>query len=593
MANFTKESLELLRQRIDLVDVLSPYLDLKRSGSSYKALCPFHEEKTPSFTVQRGDTHYHCFGCNAHGDAIEFLMNHQKMSFLEAVESLSEKFGVVLETVNAPEDKSTPKTLLKDAIFKAVRFYHFYLLHTEDGHLALNYLYKRGIDLDYIKKFQIGLSSKDPYLLQKIARKQEINKKLLYETGLIKLTSDGKERDFFIDRIMIPITDSLGSYIGFSARKYKEETFGPKYINTPETYLFKKSKVLFGLSFCKRTIAKQRKAIVVEGQFDALRLIYSGFTNVVAGQGTAFGETHVKELKNLGVEHVFLAFDSDNAGKAAAVKVGDLFQKEAIEVSVVNLPIGSDPDSFLIEKGPSGWEEIIEKSENYLNFLVKENAKDININSPSGKTALVEKVIKIIKGWNHPLMIHESLRKLAMITKTPESMMGIDSLPPSSFFIKKSSSLKKESDVNFDEVLETDFLRWLYLKGKDNQKLIELSKMNIDVNHFKIIICKDMYQKYMQSYENKQSLDLLSFAEILDDKEQLFLTEMMKKRIDREKAEEKFLETIQRILDRNWLEERERIKLKIQNAMITEDEALLLAKKFDELKRNKPKVSID
>jgi len=593
MANFTKESLELLRQRIDLVDVLSPYLDLKRSGSSYKALCPFHEEKTPSFTVQRGDTHYHCFGCNAHGDAIEFLMNHQKMSFSEAVESLSEKFGVVLETVNAPEEKSTPKTLLKDAIFKAVRFYHFYLLHTEDGHLALNYLYKRGIDLDYIKKFQIGLSSKDPYLLQKIARKQEINKKLLYETGLIKLTSDGKERDFFIDRIMIPITDSLGSYIGFSARKYKEETFGPKYINTSETYLFKKSKVLFGLSFCKRTIAKQRKAIVVEGQFDALRLIYSGFTNVVAGQGTAFGETHVKELKNLGVEHVFLAFDSDNAGKAAAVKVGDLFQKEAIEVSVVNLPIGSDPDSFLIEKGPSGWEEIIEKSENYLNFLVKENAKNININSPSGKTALVEKVIKIIKGWNHPLMIHESLRKLAMITKTPESMMGIDSFPPSSFFIKKSSSLKKESDVNFDEVLETDFLRWLYLKGKDNQKLIELSKMNIDVNHLKIIICKDMYQKYMQSYENKHSLDLLSFAEILDDKEQLFLTEMMKKRIDREKAEEKFLETIQRILDRNWLEERERIKLKIQNAMITEDEALLLAKKFDELKRNKPKVSID
>ena len=159
MGTFSKNSLELLRSRINLAEVLSPYLKLQRSGASYKGLCPFHEERTPSFVIQKGDNHYHCFGCGAHGDAIQFLMTHLKMSFVEAVENLADRFQVELEEVTTSEHpKGPPKAALKDALEKACQFYQFYLLHTLEGHAALDYLYSRGITHDFIRKFQIGLA---------------------------------------------------------------------------------------------------------------------------------------------------------------------------------------------------------------------------------------------------------------------------------------------------------------------------------------------------------------------------------------------------------------------------------------------------
>jgi len=289
---YTKESLELLRQRIDLVEVLTPHLQLHRAGAAFKALCPFHEEKTPSFIVQRGDSHYHCFGCGAHGDAIAFLMNNVKMSFTEAVEHLAERFGVPLEKMDASEEVKGPsKSVLKEALDRAARLYHFLLLHSEEGQKALEYLYQRGIDLDFIRTFQIGYASNSPDLLKRFLYAQNVSEEVLLETGLIAASS---KRDFFCDRITFPIRDPMGAVIGFSARKFKEETYGGKYINTSETPLFKKSQVLFALSYCRQKIAKERKAIIVEGQIDALRLIHSGFNYTVAGQGTAFGEGHVR-----------------------------------------------------------------------------------------------------------------------------------------------------------------------------------------------------------------------------------------------------------------------------------------------------------
>lgn len=301
MVLFSKDSLETLKQRIDLVEVMSAHVDFKKSGSAYKALCPFHDEKTPSFMIQKGDSHYHCFGCGAHGDAIQFLMSHQKMSFIEAVESLAQRFHVHLEKLEDKEEQKGPsKALMKEALNFAAQFYHHALLHTAEGHEALQYLYKRGLDLDFIRHFQIGLAPKaHPGLLRKVMQAKSIYPDVLLEAGLLGEGRDGNFRDFFSDRIMFPIHHHTGGVIGFSARKYKEDTFGGKYVNTPETPLFKKSKVLFGLNYCRRRIAKERKAIVVEGQIDALRLIHAGFNITVAGQGTAFGEGHVKELMTL------------------------------------------------------------------------------------------------------------------------------------------------------------------------------------------------------------------------------------------------------------------------------------------------------
>ena len=198
MPHFTKDSLETLRQRIDLVDVLSSHIDLKRAGAAYKGLCPFHDEKTPSFMIQKGDTHYHCFGCGAHGDAIQFLMAHLKMNFSDAVESLAERFHVHLEYLEDVETNKGPnKTFLKEALEQACRFYHFYLLHTKEGHEVLHYLYKRGIDLDFINQFQVGLAPKIPGYFRKIMHAKFIKDETMALAGLIAESKDGRWRDFF------------------------------------------------------------------------------------------------------------------------------------------------------------------------------------------------------------------------------------------------------------------------------------------------------------------------------------------------------------------------------------------------------------
>ncbi len=586
MRIFTKESLELLRQRIDLVEVVSSSVDLKRAGASFKALCPFHEEKTPSFVIQRGDTHYHCFGCGAHGDAIEFLMSHQKMSFLDAVEHLAEKFGVELQEQNETATTGPSKVLLKDALEKALHFYHFCLLHTEEGHGALSYLYSRGIDLDFIKTFEIGYAPKD-FLFQRTMQKQNIQFKLLEDAGLIKMQPS--PRDFFTDRIMIPIRDGTHSVIGFSARKFKEETFGPKYINTPETLLFKKSKVLFGLSYSRKKIARERRAVVVEGQFDALRLIYEGISIAVAGQGTAFGESHVQELISLGVNKVYLALDGDKAGQEAAIKIGHLFQKEAVEVFVIKLPQKKDPDSFVKEKGPDEFIKLMKESSDYLSYLVEVTSQSLDMNSPAAKNELIQTLIARIKEWDHPLMVHESLRKIAKLTNTPESMVGIEKTAPN-VYVKKTSSISAEK-IDPDRILETDVLRFLLLVSDSGARFASIAKINIFPELFKVSVCRRLYSKCLEAYLENKNLDLLSLAIDLDDaEEQLFLSELFQKKINRERAEEGFIETLQKLLDRHWMEKREEIKIKIQSGRENDETLLELAKEFDEIKNKRPEV---
>ncbi|MDE3056244.1 MAG: DNA primase [Verrucomicrobiota bacterium] len=584
MPIFSKESLEALRSRVDLVEVVSPYLKLQRSGKNHKALCPFHEERSPSFMIQAGETHYHCFGCGAHGDAIQFLMLHLKMSFVEAVEWLAQRFHIELETEKGEGSRSGPsKKELKEALERAVEFYHFSLLHTKEGQAALDYLYHRGLDLDFIRTFSFGLAPKQGYL-QKILQEQGIHSEILEAAGLLS-----KGREMFADRITIPIRDAMGAPIGFSSRKYKEETFGGKYINTPETPLFKKSKVLFGLSWSRALIAKERKALIVEGQIDALRLIHSGFPWTVAGQGTAFGEEMVKELLHLGVREVFLALDGDTAGQEASAKIGDLFQKEGVEVFALTLPEGWDPDLFLQKKGPAKWQELLDERIDYLSFLVAHRSRSLSLQSPASKTKLVETIAQQIKAWENPIMVHESLKKLARLTQTPESLLG-NSDAPIAAPIQRFAHATLPS-IATDRILEADLLRWLFLLGLQEGKLIELAEKNLSSHHFRTAVGKSLYESYLKQIKETGSCDLLSL--VIDQKEaeaQFFLSEILQKKVNRERALPCFIETIQKLLERHWMGKREEIRQKIYSGAHTEEEVLLLAREFDRLKKERPEV---
>lgn len=591
MAIFSKESLETLRQRVDLVDVLSTHMDLKRAGAAYKGLCPFHDEKTPSFTIQKGDSHYHCFGCGAHGDSIQFLMTHLKMSFSDAVENLAQRFNVPLQHVEFSEENKGPnKGALKAALDLACNFYQFMLLHTQEGHDALHYLFKRGIDLDFIQQFRIGLAPKESGRLRKVLHAKFISDEIMADAGLIASGRDGGWRDFFQDRITFPICDPTGAVIGFSARKYKEDTFGGKYINTAETPLFKKSRVLFGLHHSRRRIAKDRKAIIVEGQIDALRLIASGFNIAVAGQGTAFGESHAKELIALGLNEVYLAMDSDEAGRQATYKIGDFFQKEGIEARVIQMPQGEDPDSFLREKGPEAFLRLMESSVDYLSFCVKLFSQKMNLDSPAGKNELVQLLTKQIRNWEKPLMVHESLRKLAHLVQVPESILGVGQDYMPNIHIKKSGSIGLQT-IDPDRIAESDFLRWLLLIGNQSPAFVSLAKLNIQIADLHANTCRRLYEAYLGCYEENQSCDLLELTIRMDDADgQQLISEILQKKVNQERAEEHFMQSMQKILDRNWMEAREEIKSKIQSANCSDDEADELIKKFDDLRRNPPQI---
>ncbi len=589
MAIYSKDSLETLRQRIDLVEVLDSHLQLQRSGSSFKALCPFHEEKSPSFIVQRGDTHYHCFGCGAHGDAIAFLMTHVKMGFIEAIESLAERFQVHLEKVDDTEQNKGPsKASLKQALEKAAKLYHFLLLHSEEGHVALKYLYERGLDLDFIRAFEVGFAPRQGDLLLRYLRELRINDESSEQAGLIS-AGTGRKRDFFIDRIMFPIRDPLGAVIGFSGRKYKEETFGGKYINTPETPLFKKSRVLFGLSYCRQRIAKERQSIIVEGQVDALQLIHAGFNYTVAGQGTAFGEEHVKELIQLGIARVYLALDGDKAGQEAAAKIGNFFQSRGVEVMVVPLPEGSDPDAVLKDRGPPYFEELLQQSKNYLTFLFDHFSKGRDLSSPSQKSEVVEKITAMVRGWEQPVMVHESLRKLAEIAKVPESALNIGNISLPDLFIKKTGSVQFHA-IDPNRILEADLLRWLILAGKQEPRLIALAKANLRKEHFYLGSALRLYEGFIEAYDSEQPCDLLTLGQCLEETDSQFLSEIMGRKINMQKAEEGLKETLRKILIRHWMDEREKIRSQIHSGNLTDEQAIELVKQFDEIKRNIPEL---
>ncbi len=560
---------------------------MQRAGSAFKALCPFHEEKTPSFVVQRGDTHYHCFGCGAHGDAISFLMTHVKMGFTEAIESLAERFQVTLEQVDDPNQKKGPsRAKLKQALELSSKLYHYLLLHSEEGHLALHYLYERGLGLDFIRQFEVGFSPSQGDVLIRYLREQGVDGEVMQEAGLM----NSRGRDFFSDRITFPIRDAMGSVIGFSSRKFKEETFGGKYINTSETPLFKKSHVLFGLSYSRKRIAKEQLAIIVEGQVDALQLIFAGYDYTVAGQGTAFGEDHVKELIQLGVHKVYLALDGDTAGQEATVKIGHLFQKKGIEVLVVPMPQGADPDTVLKEWGPSHFGTLLSESRDYLSFIFSHLSKGHDLNSPSQKNEIVQAITEKIRSWEQPVMIHESLRKLAEIAQVPESAIGVGQISIPDLYIKKSSSVKFHQ-VDADRILETDLLRWLILLGAEQPYLIELAKLNVKEEFFHVDGARRLYLKLIQAYESAQVCDLLSLSQAIEqsDDSQL-MVEIMERKINTQKGEEGIKETLRKMLVRQWMEERELVRSKIQEGNVSEEEMGELAKQFDEIRKRVPEL---
>ena len=376
-----KEIIEEVRSRCDIVDLVSSYLpELRKRGATYKCCCPFHNEKTPSFTVNQERQIYHCFGCGANGDVFSFVQEYDKLDFLSAVQFLADRTGVKITYDNNDNKNKDSKDTLLNINSNAANFFHKNLFNSDSGKLCREYLKKRSLTDDVLKEFQIGFSPDGWEELLSKALKKGYKSEEIEKAGLVvKSKRSGKVKyyDRFRNRLMFPICDSLGRVIGFSGRILEDKRKEAKYVNSPETLIFHKSSVLFAFDKARKEIVEKKLAIVVEGQIDAIRCHTVGIKNVVASQGTALTVQHAKLIKRY-ADEVVLIFDSDTAGVSAALSTSKLFLENELSVRVATLPSGEDPDSLILKHGANIFKKEINDALPALNFLIKtiENKED-------------------------------------------------------------------------------------------------------------------------------------------------------------------------------------------------------------------------
>jgi len=423
MGTIPSETIEQIAAANDIVEVIGLYFPLKRAGTNFKALCPFHQEKTPSFTVSPSRQTFHCFGCGAGGSVFRFVMEYEHVDFPSAVHKLASRAGITIleERGAADEDRQyeTRRKLLK-LHAEAAEWFHENLTKREIGEHARKYLKQRGITGEIAKRWQLGYAPDEWDAFGSWARGQGYDPRELVSSGLIKTKDDDQtlnvkpqtSYDRFRGRIMFSICNDVGEVIAFSGRLLKEEEGTAKYLNSPETPLFRKGNVLFGLHKSKRALIEANFAIVCEGQLDLISLFEAGITNVVAPQGTAFTETQVRILKRY-VNEVVLCFDSDAAGTKAAERSLEALLQNGLFIRVVELPAGEDPDSMIRSEGKEAFEERLATARDFFDYLIEREAALSKPESSVERIQLARRIVEKIARVPDSLLRGEIVKKAA------------------------------------------------------------------------------------------------------------------------------------------------------------------------------------
>ncbi|MDQ7786177.1 MAG: DNA primase [Thermodesulfovibrionales bacterium] len=390
---------EEIKSRMDIVEFISDYVHLKKSGQNLKGLCPFHTEKTPSFMVSPEKQIFHCFGCGTGGDIITFLMKQENLSFREAVAYLAKKAGIRMPAFQSGEDASSEKrTALLRANEEASKYY---MNNLKNSSVASAYLKKRGLSGESLGKFSIGFASEDKYSLLKHLKKLGFPESTMMDAGLIAAEGKGY-RDWFRGRIMFPICNTRNDIIAFGGRVMDNSQ--PKYLNTQETVIFKKSDTLFGIHLAKDEIRKKGHALIVEGYLDVIVCHQYGFLNVVAPLGTALTPRHLRKLKLL-AKQAILVFDGDDAGIAAARRSLAFICENDLHAKVLLLPKGDDPDSFLKKNGSEAFRNALRHTMSAMEFILK--------TAKGGHTETVHEALGIIFSVHDKILADELLGELS------------------------------------------------------------------------------------------------------------------------------------------------------------------------------------
>ncbi len=412
MAQITDQFIEQVKNSLDLVELASEYLELERSGKNYRALCPFHQEDTPSFTINPREQFFYCFGCGEGGDIISFVMNMDNLSFREALMTLTERAGMEMP---AASERDRARMKLREEVFSAnrlaARFYNYLLLEDEAGEEARNYLIDRGIDRSDMEKFQLGFAPSNWQALTKFLCNRDYEIGTLIKAGLTAEGRNGSYYDRFRNRVIFPIFNVRDEVLGFGGRVLSPED-EPKYLNSPETVIFSKKHVLYGLTWARDEMRNTDEAVVVEGYTDVLAGHKAGLKNFVAALGTSFTEQQA-ELLNRYAERVYIAFDADSAGERATLRGLEILRQTGVEVNIIRLPLDEDPDDFIRKRGEQAFLDLQDKAPSLIDYRLDGVLEEFDIDSPEGRIRAVQEAAEFLASLEDPLTREVYSQKLA------------------------------------------------------------------------------------------------------------------------------------------------------------------------------------
>lgn len=530
MARYSDEVINDVRQSNDIVDVISQYVHLKRSGRNFFGLCPFHNEKSPSFSVSPDKQIFHCFGCGVGGNVFSFITQIEGINFVEAVQMLAERANIQLPTLQDNGDSQREE--LKAKVYKVneftAEFYH-QNLYKPQAKIAQEYVKKRQLSNETLKSFKIGFSGKFDELYQEL-KKQGFGEREILESGLVNKNERGQYIDRYRNRLMFPICDARGKVIAFGGRVLDDSK--PKYINSPENVVYSKGRNLFGLNVAKKGDLK--RILIVEGYMDVISLHQRGITNVVAPLGTALTEQQGWLLRK-NAEQIILSFDSDEAGLKAKLRALDILQNMGCDLRILQMEGAKDPDEYIIKYGNARFNNLVDKALSIIEFKVKILKKDLNLENTNDKIKFLNEIAKLISNVNNTIEREVYIEKIAkeydiskeaiyaevnkLTYKNVKTEKVLEKPKPVVTHIKREEKVISEAVKRRENTVIS-----LLLMGDLN--IFEILRKNIKVENFQDEVNKKIAQKLYEEFEKGNS-NINAIIDNLEQDEQNQITMIM------------------------------------------------------------------
>ena len=580
---YSEEILDEVRQSNDIVDVISQYVHLKRSGRNFFGLCPFHNEKSPSFSVSPDKQIFHCFGCGAGGNVFTFLMKIEGITFVEAVQTLAERSNIQLPTIENSADSA--KEELKAKVLKvnefAAEFYH-QNLYKPEAKIAQEYVKKRKLSNEILKSFKIGFSGRFDELYQAL-HKQGFQDKEILETGLVNKNDNGRYIDRYRNRLMFPICDARGRVIAFGGRVLDDSK--PKYINSPENIVYSKGRNLFGLNVAKKGDLK--RILIVEGYMDVISLHQRGITNVVGALGTALTQQQGWLLRK-NSEKIILGFDSDGAGQTAIVRSVEILKNMGCDIRILQMEGAKDPDEYVIKYGNARFNNLMDKAISIVEFKAKMLKQNLNLENATDKIKFLNEIAKLISSIDNTIEKEVYIEKIAKtydISKeaiyAEVNKLSYSKLKGEKILEKTKPVLKKTEEKVVSEAIKNRENTILSLLLTGDLNIFQIIKQNIQPEDLKYELNSKIFKKLYEEFEKGNS-NINSIIDMLSEEEQNHITSIMVDDLEIQDYE-KAIDDILQSYEKEKLNERKLEILELLDGELVQEEKRKLEKELSDI----------